>query len=343
MDLRDQRFGIEIEFTGITRQKAATVLSDYLGTSYQHDGGVYDTYKIRDEEERIWKIVSDASITPQKRASGSRQKISADARYKVEFVSPICTYEDISKIQQMVREFRFAGAFVNDRCGIHVHVDASNHDARSLRNIVNIMASKEDMFYKALDIKIDRERFCKKVDTSFLESLNRRKPKTKEQLSNLWYKGNSYRHRDHYDTSRYHALNLHSVFQKGTVEFRMFNSTLHAGKVKTYIQFSLAISAQAINQQKASATRTQSTNEKYTFRTWLLRLGMIGKEFETARKFLLENLDGGIAWKDPSQAEAQKERLRAIRQEQENDSMTNETQTCEEQRNEEEPVITMRL
>ena len=94
----------------------------------------------------------------------------------------------------------------------------------------------------------------------------------------------------------------------------MFNSTLHAGKVKTYIQFSLAISAQAINQQKASAKRTRSSNEKYTFRTWLLRLGMKGEEFATARKFLLENLEGCIAWKDPVQAEAQKERLRAIRQ-----------------------------
>ena len=38
---------------------------------------------------------------------------------------------------------------------------------------------------------------------------------------------------------------------------------------------------------------------------------MIGDEFKTARKFLLENLEGGIAWKDPEQAERQKERLKA--------------------------------
>lgn len=52
-----------------------------------------------------------------------------------------------------------------------------------------------------------------------------------------------------------------------------------------------------------------SDNEKYTFRTWLLRLGLIGDEFKTARHHLLKNLDGNIAWKDPSQAEKQKERL----------------------------------
>lgn len=38
-------------------------------------------------------------------------------------------------------------------------------------------------------------------------------------------------------------------------------------------------------------------------------MGLIGDEFKTARHHLLKNLDGNIAWKDPSQAEKQKERL----------------------------------
>lgn len=40
-----------------------------------------------------------------------------------------------------------------------------------------------------------------------------------------------------------------------------------------------------------------------------MRLGLIGDEFKTARYHLLKNLDGNIAWKDPAQAEKQKERL----------------------------------
>ena len=76
-------------------------------------------------------------------------------------------------------------------------------------------------------------------------------------FQSIWYNG-----RDgsnvHYHASRYHALNLHSVFQKGTVEFRMFNSTLHAGKVKTYIQFSLAIANQALTQRNARAAPTRA-------------------------------------------------------------------------------------
>ena len=99
-------------------------------------------------------------------------------------------------------------------------------------------------------------------------------------------------------------------FKKGTVEFRLFNGTLHAGKIKAYIQLSLAIGAQALNQRSASRTKTQTTNEKYTFRTWLLRLGLIGDEFKTAREHLLKPLPGCIAWRDPAQAEQQKERMR---------------------------------
>ncbi len=70
------------------------------------------------------------------------------------------------------------------------------------------------------------------------------------------------------------ALNLHSVFQKGTVEFRMFNSTLHAGKVNVH-------TVQPCHRQSgADAAQcpcgADATNDRYTFRTWLLRLGMIG-------------------------------------------------------------------
>ena len=96
----------------------------------------------------------------------------------------------------------------------------------------------------------------------------------------------------------------------------MFNSTLHAGEVKSYIQLCLAISHQALIQQRAMRTRTQSENEKYTFRTWLLRLGLIGDEFKTARQHLLKNLDGNIAWKDPAQAIRQRERQMQQRMEQ---------------------------
>lgn len=289
--------------TGITRCAAAKVIAGHFNKAATHIGGYYDPYVMRDGDDRQWKVMSDGSICCE-----SRRGDSAGDSYSVEFVSPICRYEDIETIQELTRKLRTAGAKVNDSCGIHVHVDASTHTPKTLRNIVNIMASKEDLLYKSLQIKVDRERYCKKSDTRFLDDVNRRRPSTMSELETLWYNGRSGRHQ-HYDNFRYHGLNLHSVFSKGTIEFRLFNSTLHAGEVKSYIQMCLAISHQALVQKGASRTKTQSQNEKYTFRTWLLRLGLIGDEFKTARLHLLKNLEGNIAWKDPSQAQAQKQRL----------------------------------
>lgn len=245
----------------------------------------------------------------------------------MEFVSPICKYEDIPTVQELIRKLRSGGAKVNDSCGIHVHVDASAHTPQTLRNIVNIMASKEDLLYKALQVQVSRERYCQRADTRFLDELNHRRPRMMEAVERLWYNGESGRY-CHYDDSRYLALNLHSVFSKGTIEFRLFNSTLHAGEAKSYIQLCLAISHQALVQKSASRIRTQPENEKYTFRTWLLRLGMIGDEFKTARLHLLKHLEGNIAWRDPAQAEAQKARLAAKRLE-EAEAPVQETSTAE--------------
>lgn len=291
--------------TGLTRAAAARIIAGHFGTQATHVGGGYDTYMVRDSRNRQWKLMSDASIRCRNRSNRS-----ASRDYSVEFVSPICQYEDIETIQELVRKLRAGGARVNDSCGIHVHVDASTHTPQTLRNIVNIMASKEDLLYKTLQVQVSREQYCQKADTRFLDELNHKRPRTMDEVERMWYNGYGGRY-NHYDNSRYHALNLHSVFSKGTIEFRMFNSTLHAGEVKAYIQLCLAISHQALVQRGASHIKTQPENEKYTFRTWLLRLGMIGDEFKTARLHLLKNLEGNIAWRDPAQAEAQKARLAA--------------------------------
>ena len=119
-------------------------------------------------------------------------------------------------------------------------------------------------------------------------------------------------------------------------------TTLHAGEVKSYIQLCLAISHQALVQQRAMRTRTHSENEKYTFRTWLLRLGLIGDEFKTARQHLLKNLDGNIAWKDPAQAIRQRERQiqQRLEQAQSSAALSDTVQEVHQQQ-EEAPAFSM--
>jgi hypothetical protein len=90
----------------------------------------------------------DGSINCQKREGGRR--VAAGKEYSAELVSPILTYrEDIGTIQELVRLFRKAGAFANNTCGVHTHLDNGGHTPRSIRNFVNIIASKNDLFLQS--------------------------------------------------------------------------------------------------------------------------------------------------------------------------------------------------
>ena len=301
VDLRELAFGVEIEFTGMTRKRAAEICAAYFGTEVRQE--TQQKFSVSDERGRNWRFVYDSSI----------RAVPGGQEYQVELVSPICRYEDIERIQELVRKLRNEGHMkINRSCGLHIHVDGAQFDARTLRNLVNLVANKEDMIYRALNVEAGREmRYCKKTDPQFLRELNEKKPKDLQTFRQIWYQDSRQNMtHGHYDSSRYRCLNLHSFFEKGTVEYRVFNGTSHAGRIKAAIQFVLAITAQALNQKYVQLGKTQSDNEKYTFRTWLLRLGLIGDEFQTARNFLLQNLEGNSAWRDPAQEAAQRERLR---------------------------------
>jgi len=285
--MKTQTFGIEIEMNRITRAHAAQVLADHFGTQVRYTGGTYDTRLVPDAQGRDWKIVSDNSI-------------EGPPEERTEFVSPICRWEDIETVQELVRKLRAAGARAHTSCGVHVHIGRGQHTPRTLRNLVNLVNAKEDLLTQALGISESRRaRWCLPVDQDFLARLNRRKPTTDAAFAQLWYNTEDWRYHasQHYDTSRYHLLNLHSVFQKGTIEFRAFQSTLHAGEIKSFIQLAMAISHQALKSSAASARRPETDNPKYTFRCWLLRLGFIGDEFATAREHLTKHLPGNAAWR----------------------------------------------
>lgn len=297
--MKNQTIGVEIEMTGITKAEAAEVAVNFLGGRIAREYDGYDTYNIIAPDQRVWKIMNDASIKTMKNTKGKLKAIS-NKDYSVELVTPILRYEDIETLQELIRRLRKAGAVSDSelQCGIHIHIGAKDHTPNTLKNLVNLMAAKEDLIYKSLEIDPARVRWCKKVNEDLIQAINKKKPKTLEQLADLWYNGYGFENRDrHYHTSRYHGLNLHSTFTKGTIEFRLFNGTLHAGKIRSYIVLCLAISHQALTQKSASARRTHTDNEKYTFRCWLLRLGLIGEEFKNCRMHLMKALDGNSAWR----------------------------------------------
>ena len=198
-----------------------------------------------------------------------------------------------------MRTLRKAGAFTNDSCGIHIHLDGKGHTVRSLRNLISIIYARNDLFYNALGINSERARYCKALDGRLVKDIRLKNPKTMKELEDIWYNGSSESsRRGHYNDTRYHFLNLHSFFHGNkTVELRGFNSTLHAGIIRAYIVFALALDNQARVQKAASTKKPQTENEKFAMRTYLNRIGLIGDEFKACREHLTKNLRGSSAWR----------------------------------------------
>lgn len=299
--MKEQTIGVEVEMNNISREKAAKVASDFFGTGTYKDTAFrngYRTWSAWDSQGREWKFQRDTSIT-------------GPDNEKCELVTPILHYADIETLQGLIRRLRKAGAKSDATrgCGVHIHIGADGHTPQSLRNLANIMASHESLIAEA--IKIDRgrmNRYCRTVSPKFIEQLNEKKPTTMQQLSDIWYTSNgaNYGRDHHYNDSRYHMLNLHSTFTKGTIEFRLFQfdkpadgkqNGLHAGQLKSYIQLCLALSQMAKDLRSASPKPQQTENPKFAMRTWLIRMGMVGDEFATARDFLTRNLSGDAAFR----------------------------------------------
>ena len=322
--MKDQCFGVEIEMTGITREEAAYAVADYFHTTPRYHGRTYDSWIVKDPSGKEWKLMSDSSIQPEcQTGDGYRRldKYSDEGKpYKVEMVTPKLTYSELPRLQECMRRVKALGAKVNDSCGLHVHVDASAHNRQSLKNLIGIMYSKEDLLFKALQVNEARAiEWCQKVREPMLKqarTLSAEETPGLTQLEDIWYEGfeNDGRTRhDHYNKSRYYALNLHSVFYRGTVEWRCFNSTLDPAKAAAYVNLCLAMSAQAIAQRSTVMKKTHSDNELFTFRVWLVRLGLNGNEFKETRDVLLSNLDGDRAWrhdKDSYEVNRRKKRHR---------------------------------
>ncbi|MCM1275477.1 MAG: amidoligase family protein [Lachnospiraceae bacterium] len=305
--IKNQTIGVEVEMNNITRSDAAKIAAKFFGTNrseYTDGRNGYSTWSAWDAQGREWKFQKDVSIC------------GPDSE-KCELVTPILTYSDIETLQELIRKLRKAGAKSDATrgCGVHIHIGANGHTPQTLRNLANIMASHERLLASALKLDSHRmSRYCRTVDERFLRELNSKKPNTMAKLADIWYgsQGENYGRNAHYNSSRYHMLNLHATFTKGTIEFRLFQfdapsgdrspagskqNGLHAGQLKSYIQLCLALSALAKNAKSASPKPQQTENPKYAMRTWLLRLGFIGDEFKTARETFTKRLDGNSSFR----------------------------------------------
>ncbi len=237
--LEGMTFGVEIECYGAGPAALGEAIAAATGGTSQ--GGGLSGGCVALPDGRRWEFVADGSIQATRRRPST-----------IEAISPICTYADIEMVQAVVRAIHGAGWRVNQSCGLHVHVGLLDFTPAIMRALLGTWARWEDNFLFAAGTAAGgRSRWATKIPPGVVAAARRLAAEsTLDEAASAWY-GHTITGAvvadgaDKYSDTRYRSLNLHSIFIRGTVEFRLWNATLHAGKVRAAVVASMAVVALA--------------------------------------------------------------------------------------------------
>lgn len=238
----DMRFGIEVEFTGVSRRKLASYLvkEGYFIECNEEVHIVSGNRRIRlrltDRRGAYWYLVVDRSIKP---VFNHELPTDEDIDFMCELVTPVLKGNDLLFFLMILREIYNIGGVVNETCGIHVHIDMVK-DIEALKSLVvrflRVQHSLSDLFsIPEYRLKKYTKVFPKEFEEelmSCIEDIN-----SIEELQDFLYSklGQGVSRDDEKNPARYYMLNLDTIHKRGTIEFRMFNSTLNAGIISRYL------------------------------------------------------------------------------------------------------------
>lgn len=210
MTMTNRTFGIEIEAKGMTRQRAAEVISAA--------GIACNVQSYGHSTPRDWKVVPDASV---------------DGGFEV--VSPILSGEEgIALVLKVAAALVTGGAKVDKQCGLHVHVGATDLSAADIMNCVKRYAAHESVIdtFMPVSRRENNNRFCK-PESRLIACLERQQS----------YYGNSPMTTGRAlceligQDERYYKLNIASFLRHGTLEFRQHSGTVSGMKMANWIRF----------------------------------------------------------------------------------------------------------
>lgn len=152
-------------------------------------------------------------------STGSHWDLKTDSSCGYEIASPIITsYNDLLKAAKIVYTIKSNGGTVNDRCGLHVHVDMNGIDGETFERIMRFMSRYEDAFFLLADRSRQNNQYCRK-----LEGQDRR-IKLGEDFRHAW-------------NAKHYWLNGTHLRGQGTLEFRLMASHLEAEYLVGWILF----------------------------------------------------------------------------------------------------------
>ncbi len=171
--------------------------------------------------------------------------------------------------------------------GMEVTLPMEGHTGVSLNNLVNMIAAKQNLIQQAFRLKNSI------VDEEFVNGINTRALLTAEDFEAAAL-----------EIGADKCPGMTFDFKDRTITFKFYEGDLEPDKIKAYTDLVAIINKVAQNLKHASPKLTATDNPKYSFRTWLLRLGMIGDEYKATRKVLLKCLEGNGAFRKVGAREA---------------------------------------
>lgn len=176
--------------------------------------------------------------------------------------------------------------------GYVVELPLAGHTAASLRNLVNMLASKQHLLVSA---------FCLTqplLDNRLAEELGKRSIEDMNVFQTVWAEFGSRC-----------CLGLEINFEKKTLAMKLLKDNPTPDEMAAFRDLAACMNENAKKLKHSSFKPAQEDNPKFALRTWLLRLGMNGDDFKTTRKVLLAKLSGSAAFRTPAEKEKHKARL----------------------------------
>jgi len=161
----------------------------------------------------------------------------------------------VQQITEICTALARQGAEVNDRCGLHVHIDARTFRAPTMRKLLKLYVKLERALFLLVPDSRRHNQYCTPVENKLREYLNPKKitytpdnkpiygpvtlkgaKETRETIAEYTY-GDGVKvvpkrlRRNKYGGERYKAFNLVSWYHRGTIECRLFNGTINATKI----------------------------------------------------------------------------------------------------------------
>jgi len=197
----ERTFGIEIEFTTASRETVASLMKQ-KGLLAEVEGYNHFT-------RRHWKVITDSSC-------------------EFELVSPILKgREGLRQLKVACDALKEAGAKVDRRCGLHIHHDINDLDAKQVANIYALYIKLEKTIDSFLpkSRRADNNQYCRSLfghsdEQRVLDQL--KTVNTMEDINNIF-------------GTRYIKLNLQSYVKYGTIEFRQHSGTIEFEKMYNWI------------------------------------------------------------------------------------------------------------